>query len=140
MNQMHERIRVNFESQGLMKTLGARLARVDDGVVEIEMPFSAALTQQHGYAHAGSITSIVDGACGYAALTRAPAMHDVVTVEFKVNFMRPAIGSRFVAVGRVVNAGKTMGVCTGEVRACTDGSDDDKVVALMQATMMFVKR
>lgn len=140
MNEMHERIRVNFESQGLMRTLGARLARVADGEVEIEMPFGAALTQQHGYAHAGAVTSIVDSACGYAALTRAPAAHDVVTVEFKVNFMRPAIGRRFVAVGRVVNAGKTMGVCTGEVRAYPGESGEHKVVALMQATMVFLPR
>ncbi len=139
MDEMQARVRTNFDSQGLMKTLGARLAQVLDGEVGIAMPFSAALSQQHGYAHAGSITSIVDSACGYAALTRAPAGCDVVTIEFKVNFMRPAIGQRFLAVGRVASAGKTMGVCTGEVRAFTGDGDEYKVVALMQATMAFVK-
>ena len=139
MDEMQARVHTNFDTQGLMKTLGARLAQVIDGEVGIEMPFCAALSQQHGYAHAGSITSIVDSACGYAALTRAPAGCDVVTIEFKVNFMRPAIGQRFLAVGRVASAGKTTAVCTGEVRAFTDAGDAYKVVALMQATMAFVK-
>jgi len=139
MDERHARVSASFERQGLMKTLGARLARVADGEVDIGMPFGGALSQQHGYAHAGSITSIVDSACGYAALTRAPAGHGVVTVEFKVNFLRPAIGQRFLAVGRVVHAGRTMGVCTGEVRAFTGDGGDCKVVALMQATVAFVK-
>ena len=76
MDEMQARVRTNFDSQGLMKTLGARLAQVLDGEVGIAMPFSAALSQQHGYAHAGSITSIVDSACGYAALTRAVVAED----------------------------------------------------------------
>lgn len=139
MTDAFTRVSRNFESQGLMKTLGARLASVGDGEVAIAMPFGSALSQQHGYAHAGSVTSIVDSACGYAALTRAPEGCDVVTAEFKVNFLRPAMGQRFLAVGRVVNAGKTMGVCTGEVRAFADAGDAYKVVALMQATMVFVK-
>ncbi|MCZ2105554.1 MAG: PaaI family thioesterase [Comamonadaceae bacterium] len=139
MDELHERVGRSFAAQGLMQTLGARLARVAAGEVEIEMPFGAALSQQHGYAHAGSVTSIVDSACGYAALTRAPAGSEVVTVEFKVNFLRPAIGRRFLAVGRVVNAGRTMAVCTGEVRAFVGEGEDYKVVALMQATMAFVQ-
>ena len=140
MNDVPQRIAQSFGAQGLMATLGARLEKVEAGEVHIALPFSSALSQQHGYAHAGSITSVVDSACGYAALTRAPsACHEVVTAEFKVNFMRPAIGLRFLAVGRVVNAGRTMAVCTGEVRAfASEGDEDYKVVALMQATMVFV--
>lgn len=138
MNALTERISTSFNAQGLMKTLGARLTQVADGVVEIEMPFSGALSQQHGYAHAGAITSIVDSACGYAALTRAPTdRHEIVTAEFKVNFMRPALGSRFVAVGTVVQAGRTIAVGTGEVRAYGDDGETYKVVALMQATFMY---
>lgn len=140
MNDLQQRIQSSFAAQGLMATLGARLALVADGEVHIALPFAAALSQQHGYVHAGAITSVVDSACGYAALTRAPsAQHEVVTAEFKVNFMRPAIGTRFVAVGRVVQAGKTMAVTTGEVRAYAEGAQDYKVVALMQATMVFVQ-
>ena len=126
-----------------MATLGARLVLVADGEVHIALPFSAALTQQHGYLHAGATTSIVDSACGYAALTKAPLGTEVVTAEFKINLLRPAIGEHFLAIGRVVNAGKLMTVCSGEVRAFTDASGNGaayKVVALMQATIVNVRR
>lgn len=138
MRAVEQRIADSFSAQGLMETLGAELVRVNDGEVHIAMPFSRHLSQQHGYVHAGAVTSIVDSACGYAALTRAPEGHEVVTVEFKVNFLRPALGDRFLAVGRVENAGRSLGVCTGEVRAFKGGSPDYKVVALIQATMAYV--
>ena len=137
MNALHERIAASFRAQGLMATLGAQLLRVAEGVVEIEMPFATHLSQQHGYVHAGAITSIVDSACGYAALTKAPPGCEVVTAEFKINLVRPAIGERFVAIGTVQSAGKTLTVCTGEVRAYT--GEAHKVVALMQATMVIVR-
>ncbi|MBF5006220.1 PaaI family thioesterase [Diaphorobacter caeni] len=136
---MRQRIEQSFAQQGLMSTLGARVIRVEDGLVHIELPFSKAVTQQLGYVHAGAITSVLDSACGYAALTKAPADHEVVTAEFKINLMRPAIGERFVAIGKVQNAGKMLTVCTGEVRAIArDGTE--KVVALMQATVVNVKK
>ena len=137
MNEFQQRIAASFAAQGLMATLGARLALVVEGEVHIEMPFSTHLSQQQGFVHAGAITSIVDSACGYAALTKAPPGHEVVTAEFKLNLLRPAIGERFVAIGKVVNAGKMLTVCTGEVLAYKDGAT--KVVALMQATIVNVK-
>ena len=106
--------------------------------VHIAMPFSPHLSQQHGYVHAGAITSIVDSACGYAALTKAPQGGEVVTAEFKTNFMRPALGDRFLAIGRVQSSGRSLTVCTGEVRAFTGADAAYKVVALMQATMVNV--
>ena len=122
-----------------MTTLGARILHVEDGEVHIELPFSKGVTQQLGYVHAGAITSVLDSACGYAALTKAPADHEVVTAEFKINLMRPAIGERFIAIGKVNNAGKMLTVCTGEVKSVAqDGTQ--KVVALMQATVVNVKR
>jgi uncharacterized protein (TIGR00369 family) len=90
--------------------------------------------------HAGAVTSIADGACGYAALSMAPAGSDVLTAEFNVNSMRPAIGKRFLSVGRVVSAGKSLTVCSGEVRASVAGGDSFKVIALMQATVVFLPR
>ena len=101
------------------------------------MPFSEGLSQQHGYVHAGAITSIADSACGYAALTKAPPGCEVVSAEFKINLVRPAIGERFVATGTVQNAGKLLTVCTGEVRAYAQGTS--KVVAIMQATIVNVR-
>ena len=141
MNSLHTRITTSFAAQGLMSTLNATLVHVGEGEVHIALPFSTHLSQQHGYVHAGAITSIVDSACGYAALTKAPAAHEVVTAEFKVNLMRPAIGARFLAIGRVQSAGRMLTVCTGEVRAFASAEAADfKVVALMQATMVFVRR
>ncbi|MBO9537401.1 PaaI family thioesterase [Herbaspirillum sp.] len=136
MSDIEARISASFNAQGLMKTLGAELASITAGEVHIALPFSGHLTQQHGYLHAGATTSIVDSACGYAALTQAPAGREVVTVEFKINLMRPAIGERFLAIGRVQNAGKSLAVCSGEVHAIT--ASGSKVVALMQATMAYV--
>lgn len=137
MNDIQERIAVSFKLQGLMATLGARLVSVADGEVHIELPFSKQISQQHDYVHAGAITSVVDSACGYAALTKAPPECEVVTAEFKINLLRPAIGERFLAIGRVQSSGKLLTVCTGEVRALS--GTDWKVVAIMQATIVNVR-
>src|SRR6478609_11542477 len=117
MADLHTRIANSFNAQGLMLTLGAQLLLVEDGEVHIGLPFSSHLSQQHGYLHAGATSSILDSACGYAALTKLAPDFDVVTAEFKINLLRPAVGERFLAIGRVQNAGKTLTVCTGEVRA-----------------------
>lgn len=140
MSDIHQRISASFDAQGLMKTIGAKLASVTDGEVQIEMPFSTALSQQHGYVHAGAITSLVDSACGYAGLTKAPPGLEVVTAEFKINFVRPALGERFLAIGRVQSSGKLLAVCTGEVRAFAGDGPEYKVIALMQATIVNVRR
>lgn len=140
MSDIEKRIAASFETQGLMATIGAELAFVSDGEVHIALPFSERLTQQHGYVHAGAITSIVDSACGYAALTMAPPECEVVSAEFKINLLRPAIGDHFLALGRVQNSGHLLTVCTGEVRAFSGSESDYKVVALMQATIVTVRQ
>jgi uncharacterized protein (TIGR00369 family) len=94
-----------------MATLGAELVLVAQGEVQIALSARPELSQQHGYIHAGALTSVLDSACGYAALTVAPAGLDVLTVEFKINFIRPAVADRFVAIGKVTKAGKTLTVC-----------------------------
>ncbi len=134
------RVRASFARQQFMTRLGARLERVAAGEVCIRLPFEPALTQQHGFLHAGVVTSIVDSACGYAALTLMEPGAAVLSVEFKVNLLAPARGREFVALGRVVRAGRTLTVCTGEVRALPDGDGGDEVaVAIMQATIMAVR-
>lgn len=140
MTDLHKRIADSFNAQGLMLTLGARLLHVEDGEVQIELPFSSHLSQQHGYVHAGATTSILDSACGYAALTKAAPDFEVVTAEFKINLLRPAVGQRFLAIGRVQNAGKLLSVCTGEVRAFSGPGDEHKVIAIMQSTIANVPR
>ena len=133
---MESRIRESFERQTFMATLGASLVSVAAGEVVIELPFSSALQQQNGFLHAGVTTAVVDSACGYAALSTMDPDSDVLSVEFKVNLLAPAAGSRFRAVGRVVKAGRTLTVCQGEMIALDSG----KTVALMTATMIGVKR
>jgi uncharacterized protein (TIGR00369 family) len=120
----------------LMETIGAKLTVVLPGEVEIELPFRSDLTQHHGFVHAGIITSIVDTACGYAALSLMPASSEVLTVEYKVNFVAPAAGSRMIGRGRVTKPGRRLTVCAGDVFAVTDGKE--KLVATMLATMMGV--
>jgi uncharacterized protein (TIGR00369 family) len=130
------RIRASFDRQSFMHTLGARLAAVAPGEVTIELPFRAELTQQHGFLHAGVVAAIADSACGYAALSLMAAEAAVLSVEFKINLMKPAGGEQFRAVGKVVRAGRTLTVCSGEVWARRDGQE--AIIAVMQATMMAV--
>ncbi len=130
------RVRRSFARQRALTTLGATLARVAPGEVEIHLPFRPELSQQHGFLHAGISTAVVDTACGYAALTLMPPGAAVLSIEFKVNLLAPGQGEHFVATGRVVKAGRTVTVCTGEVEALLGG--ERRTVALMQATMMTV--
>lgn len=123
-----------LESQSIMKTIGARAIKAEPGLVEIELPFADHLLQQHGFVHAGVITTIADSACGFAAMTLLPKGSNVLTVEFKVNLLAPARGDRFVARGRVVKAGRTLTVCQGEVSAFE--GEKETAIALMQATMI----
>jgi uncharacterized protein (TIGR00369 family) len=130
------RVRDTFARQQFMATLGARVVRVESGEVEIVLPCRADLTQHTGVVHAGVVTSIVDSACGGAAATLMPDDREVVSVEFKINLLAPAGGDFLRAIGRVVRAGRTLTVCSGEVWAIT--GDDARIVAVMQATMMGV--
>ncbi|MCB1384968.1 MAG: PaaI family thioesterase [Nitratireductor sp.] len=122
-------VRASFARQSLMETMGGRIERVEPGLVEISYVRDEKLLQQHGFMHAGVATSLVDSACGYAALTLAPAGWNTLTAEFKINFLRPASGSAFRAVGRVMKAGKLVSVTEGEV-----WQDGEKLIAKMQAT------
>lgn len=131
------RIREAFEGQGMMKTLRASLTRVEAGEVEIVLPFGPHIAQHHGFVHAGGLTTVVDNAGGFAAMTLMPEGMQVLTIEFKVNFLSPAIGEKFIAIGRVKRAGRQISVVEGEVLAeSADGAR--KTIALMLATMMGV--
>jgi uncharacterized protein (TIGR00369 family) len=131
------RVRASFAKQRFMATIGAGLERVAPGEVVIGVPFDAALTQQHGFLHAGAVTAIVDSACGYAALSLMPPGAAVLSVEFKLNLLAPATGEHFRGVGRVLRAGRTLSVCSGELRAVQPAGE--VVVAVMQGTMMTVR-
>lgn len=131
------RVRRSFERQQFMATLGATLEHVEPGAVDIALPFSDRLTQQHGFVHAGALATIADSACGYAALSVMPADAAVLSVEFKINMLSPAGGPRFVARGRVLRPGRTIVVCRADVVSVDGG--EEKLVASMQGTMMVVR-
>jgi uncharacterized protein (TIGR00369 family) len=132
-----ERVRASFARQRVMETIGAELTKVAPGEVEIALPFREDLTQQNGYMHAGIVATIVDSACGYAAMSLAPVGGEVLSIEFKLNLLSPAKGERFVARAVVKRAGRNVSVCTGDLFA--QGRDGaEKLVATMLATMMNV--
>lgn len=137
MDGFERRVRDSFARQAFMATLGASIRVARAGAVEIRFPFHPSLTQQNDFVHAGAITSILDSACGYAALSVAPHGHDVLSVEFKVNLLAPAVGEEFCARAQTKRAGKTLIVCTADAFACTNGKE--KLVATMLATIMAVK-
>jgi uncharacterized protein (TIGR00369 family) len=127
-------LRDSFARQTIMATLGATLETVEKGRAVIALPYAKHICQQHGYLHAGVVTTIVDSACGYAAFSMMPPGSAVLTVEFKVNLTAPARGERFLAEGRVVKAGRTLTVTQGEVTAIEAGKRT--TVAIITATMM----
>ncbi len=124
------RIRESFARQKAMALIGARLARVEAGDVEVALPFRDDLTQQKGFIHGGIIGMIADTACGYAAFSLMPAGGSLVTVEYKMNILKPGHGA-LRAHGKVIRAGRTLTVARAEVYA-----EDGSHVATMLQTLM----
>lgn len=129
------RVRASFDRQAMMKTLGVAIASLEPGRVALEFSHRPEITQQHGFVHAGAVAAVLDSACGYAAFSLMPPEAAVLTVEFKVNLMRPADGERYHVDGRVVKAGRTLTVCHASARI--DGESED--IAIMTATLMTVR-
>jgi uncharacterized protein (TIGR00369 family) len=130
------RVRASFDRQAAMTTIGATLASVEPGVAVIEMPWAKALTQQHGFLHAGMVATGLDTACGYAGFSLMPADAAVLTIEYKINLLAPAKGRRFRMVGEVVKPGRTITVVEGKAYAIDEGSE--KLIATMSATLMAI--
>jgi uncharacterized protein (TIGR00369 family) len=130
------RITASFSKQGLMTTLGARLDKVEPGFVEIALVPSPAVSQQHGFVHAGAVAAIADSAAGYAALSVMPEGTGVLTAEFKINLLAPAAGERIVARGRVVKAGRTLTLAQADVFAVKGG--EERLIAHLTATLMAI--
>jgi uncharacterized protein (TIGR00369 family) len=132
-----DRVRTSFARQGLMSTLGATLTHIAPGLVEIAMRPAQAISQQHGFVHAGAVSAIADTAAGYAALSLMPADRGVLTTEFKINLVAPAVGDRILARGKVIKAGRTLTLAQTEVFAESGGQE--KLIALLTATLMAVE-
>lgn len=133
----YERIvRESFARQGLMGLYGAWLLDVAPGRVTIEVPFATRLSQQAGLFHGGVIGAIADSAGGYASLSLMPAGAEVVTIEYKINFMRAAKGPLLRATGEVVRSGRTITVARIE---CVSGDASAlEPCAVLQATFMRI--
>jgi len=127
-----ERVRASFGRQKAMVLVGARIELVEPGRVEIRLPYREANTQQKGYVHGGVLGMIADTACGYAAFSLMPAGCSLVTVEYKVNILRPALGA-LLARGEVIKPGRTLTVARGDIFA-----EDGAHVATMQQTLMML--
>lgn len=125
-----ERVRESFARQKAMALVGASLARVEAGEVEVALPFRDDLTQQKGFVHGGIIGMIADTACGYAAFSLMPAGGSLVTVEYKMNILKPGRGA-LRALGTVIRPGRTLTVARAEVYA-----EDGSHVATMLQTLM----
>src|SRR5215207_1356883 len=131
-------IKQSFAKQKIMGLIGAELTRVEPGVVEITLPYRTDLAQQHGYLHAGIVTTIADSACGYAAYSLMPPKSEVLSVEFKVNLLRPAKGEMFSAVAEVVKSGKTLTVVRADVFGM-DHQGQRELIATMLGTMICIR-
>jgi uncharacterized protein (TIGR00369 family) len=130
------KVRASFAAQSLMETLGADLLSLAPGAVTIAAPILPTARQQHGAAHAGLTFAIGDSAAGYAALTLMAPDAEVMTVEMKINLLRPATGDRLVAEGRVIKPGRRLSIVQATVYAETGTSRTE--VALLQGTMIPV--
>jgi uncharacterized protein (TIGR00369 family) len=136
--RFRERVAESFGRQRAMHTLGITITRLAAGEIELAMPYAQAYTQQHGFVHAGIVTTALDSACGYAAFSLMPADRDVLTVEFKTNLLAPAKGERFVFRARVVKPGRTITVCDAAAFAIDAGTE--KLIATMTGTLMALSR
>jgi len=136
------RTRDSFARQAAMATLGIQLVQVTPGAVQLSLSHRPDLTQQHGFLHAGIVSTALDSACGYAAFTLMPADAAVLTIEFKVNLLAPARGPHLRIEGQVVKAGRTISVVDARAwQPPADGAPsgaEDTLVATMTATVMTV--
>lgn len=128
------RVADSFARQGAMAHLGAELAAVGPGAVEIRLPYRAEVSQQHGFFHGGVVATIADSAGGYAAYSLMPRDASVLTVEYKINLVAPAKGQALVARGRVVKPGRTLSVTAVDVFAVDGGRET--LCAVMQQTLI----
>jgi len=133
-----QRTRDSFARQPAMATLGVTLEQIDPGRVVVALAHRAALTQQHGFLHAGIVATALDSACGYAAFTLMPANAGVLTIEYKINLLAPARGPLLRVEARVKKAGRTISVVDGEAFEHAAGSDERRLVATMTATIMTI--
>ena len=130
------RVTASFARQTAMASLGVTILRLEPGEIELAMPYDGAFTQQHGFTHAGIISTALDSSCGYAAYSLTPPETSILTIEFKTSLLSPAKGERFTFCGRVIRAGRNIIFCEAEAIAHNGGAT--KRIAVMTATLMAI--
>jgi uncharacterized protein (TIGR00369 family) len=108
------------------------VSEVNKGWCVIEVPYNEELTQQQRYFHGAVAGTIGDSAGGYAALPLVPEGCEVLTVEYKINFLAPAWGQKMVARGEVLTAGRRLFACKAEVAAISAEGEETPCAALQQ--------
>lgn len=103
-------VRASFRKQRIMQFFNAEITRLEKGEVEISMRNRPVYEQQDGFVHAGALLSIADSSGGYATLSLLPPGSRVLSVEIKMNFLRPATGTTIRGRGRVKKIGRTISV------------------------------
>ena len=131
-----ERVKDSFNKQDALRTIGAAIQKIEPGKVEIGFDYDQRLTQQHGFIHAGILSTVLDSACGYAAYSLMSEGSGVLTIEFKINLLSPAKGDRFIARGEVKKPGRTISVAEGQL--ITQVGEEEKLIASMTGTLMTV--
>jgi len=129
-------VRASFARQGLMTALGAEIVELGPGRCAVRVSYREALTQQQGFFHGGVVGAVGDTAGGYAAMTTVPPGREVVSAEYKINFLRPAVGDSLWAVGTVLRAGRSLTVVRVDVLAERDGTR--QLCAALQQTVVGV--
>jgi uncharacterized protein (TIGR00369 family) len=134
MKDLTELARQALSSQPFSVLLKAELGAITPGRVELLVPLRPELLQQHGFAHGGVVSYAADNAITFAG---GSVLGDSVTTEFKINYLRPAIGERLVARAEVLHAGKRQAVCRCDVFVAR--GDELKLCATAQGTVTRVE-
>lgn len=121
--QRESRVRRIFDSANFVCDLGMQLSVVEDGACEITLVPSARHQQQHGLIHAGVMATMADHAAGCAARSVVGLDEDVLTVEFKINFLRPAVADRLRCKAKVLRGGKTLVIVESEIFATRNSAE-----------------
>lgn len=130
------RVQNSFDRQQCMASLNITMSKIEAGKVELAMPYNKLYTQQHGFIHAGIISTALDSACGYAAFTLMDPAAAVLTVEYKINLLSPAKGEVFLFEAEVLKPGRTITVAEGKAYAFN--GEEKKLIASMNGTLMAI--
>lgn len=133
--EFEARVRDSYARQPFMEFLGATLEVVEPGYCEVHLPFRPELTQQHGFVHGGVLATLADTVSGYAAFSLMPADSAPLTVEYKLNILRPGGGAKVVAKGQVVKPGRTLTVVQADVYNISKDGSEEMCVTSLQTLM-----